>query len=154
MEPWTGPNPEEFIALRKLGYSYDRSNPTIVSASMVNQDIHKAIPKIEALLKRATKVTYKMTNSTHRGTHLYYYIAPRFSTDYLVVEANVKSESDVLLAINWVPYEPGTRKIDFPNTITKKVRLRSADLVGAYVVFLATTVIRLMPHLEKIARQR
>ena len=53
--------------------------------------------------------------------------------------------------MNWVPYEPGTRTIDFKNMLTVTARSKIPQLVGAYVRQLTKQMAHKMPHLEKIA---
>jgi len=147
---WHVPDAQTYEAFRKVAYSYDR-NHSHELVSYVNKAVQKAIPQVEALLKRATKVTYRYTNGSHRNTHLFYYFAPRFSTDYLVLETEVLKSGEIVLGMSWVPYVPGTTELDFASMINKKMKVKVAQLVVPYIVQLTKQVANEMPHLEKVA---
>lgn len=147
---WHIPDHAKFVAIQKVAYSYDRGQ-TPGLPSYVNKAIQKAIPQVEALLKRATKVTYRYTNGSHRHNHMYYYFAPRFSTDYLVLETDVLPSEEIMLSLSWVPYVPGTTELDFGSMIQHKMKVKVAQLIVPYVIQLTKKMANEMPHLEKVA---
>jgi hypothetical protein len=112
------------------------------------------MPTIEKLLKQATKVTYRMLKYTQRGTHQFYYIVPRFSTDYIVLDVNVESPTKISMTMSWVPYEPGTKILDLDNTEEATGVVKFPTMAGVYATKVTRELARKMPHLEKIAKLR
>lgn len=149
---WDGPDPNEFashLGISLEAYSYDQKNPQTVALSQAQASLMKALPQIQKVFKHATKVRYKFTNaSVSSNKRVFFYIAPPFRTDYLVIDLHVKNPREIQLSISWVPYEPGTTTIDIKNMLLVKARpYQIAMLTGVYAIRLATEMSRKMPNL-------
>lgn len=149
---WDGPDPSEFAAhlgVTLEAYAYGENDLQGTTLSQAKASLGKALPQIEKAFKHATRVRYRLTNaSANSNKRVFYYIAPPFRTDYIVIDLHVKSPKEILLSMTWVPYEPGTTAVDVPNMILVKARpYQIAMFTGVYAIRLATELSRKMPNL-------